>query len=250
MTAISAIGFDLFDTLITVRPIDPDAALDRLMECVAAEGFSVPRERFGTEYRDAVRRRVDASLVDGRETHNRYWIGDALAGCGVNVSPHDPRVEGVVNRYFTTFDPYIELLPGTRELLASLRGRYRIGLLSNFTDGPAGRAILERFELMPFFDAVLISGEVGYRKPHPTVFERLLAELEVAPEELLFIGDNVSDDIAGARKVGIRPVWTSYVFQLKGRFSRRLSDEAPARPPDGTLEIRNWDDLRALLGDG
>jgi len=47
---------------------------------------------------------------------------------------------------------------------------------------------------------------VGLRKPHPAIFERVLDELGVAPEDALFVGDRLFEDIRGAAELGMTTV--------------------------------------------
>jgi putative hydrolase of the HAD superfamily len=56
------------------------------------------------------------------------------------------------------------------------------------------------------FEAVVTSARVGYRKPHPAIFEAALRLGTGAPEETLMVGDNPRADIEGGRAVGLRPV--------------------------------------------
>ena len=56
-------------------------------------------------------------------------------------------------------------------------------------------------------DALAISDAIGFRKPRAEIFEAVLAELSVAPEETLHVGDSLSADIGGAAPLGIRTAW-------------------------------------------
>jgi FMN phosphatase YigB (HAD superfamily) len=55
-------------------------------------------------------------------------------------------------------------------------------------------------------DAIVLSSEVGKRKPHPAIFERALSELDVRSDEALFVGDRLDADVFGAARVGMRTV--------------------------------------------
>jgi FMN phosphatase YigB (HAD superfamily) len=68
--------------------------------------------------------------------------------------------------------------------------------------------VLAREGLLGRFQTVQISAEVGFRKPHPRIFEAALQELKLKGEEVLFVGDHPVDDILGARKMGM---WTARV---------------------------------------
>jgi putative hydrolase of the HAD superfamily len=139
------------------------------------------------------------------------------------------------------------LIPGATEMLETLKGAYRLGLLSNFTHPPAIREIIDSLGLTPRFDAVLISGELGYRKPHPLVFQQLLRELEVRKEQILYVGDDPEPDIAGARQAGIRPVWFTYVRDKRVPSSPGIAGMASQDPEGDVTRISDWADLLSLL---
>jgi HAD superfamily hydrolase (TIGR01549 family) len=65
---------------------------------------------------------------------------------------------------------------------------------------------LRSFRLAPFFQATLFSSEIGHRKPHPEIFHRALKALSLGPEEVIFVGDRMREDVLGPQQLGIRAV--------------------------------------------
>ena len=65
---------------------------------------------------------------------------------------------------------------------------------------------LQNFGLAPFFRTTLFSSEIGRRKPHPEIFNRALKALSLGPEEVIFVGDRMREDVLGPQKLGIRAV--------------------------------------------
>jgi putative hydrolase of the HAD superfamily len=248
MQTIRAIGFDLFNTLITVDPDTMKAAHAMLIASLRESGLSLEEEGFRSAYREAAVRFMEDARKSGRETHNRFWISEALQNLGHALSPEDLRITAAVERYFSAFYPRIHLIPGTLETLGRLRHRYRLGLLSNFTHGPAAWKILTQTGLPQFFDVILISGELGYRKPSPNLFQKLSAELSTQCDGVLYVGDDPEADIHGARGAGLQPVWTTYARDHQ-------VSHAPLTPipedPELTSKvprISDWEDLFKILG--
>jgi putative hydrolase of the HAD superfamily len=61
-------------------------------------------------------------------------------------------------------------------------------------------------ELAEWADSLVISSEVGYRKPHPSFFHAACARLGLPPEKVLCVGDDVENDVRGAINAGLRGV--------------------------------------------
>ena len=97
------------------------------------------------------------------------------------------------------FELYDDALP----TLDALRARgLKLGLLSNTSRDLADFVAHHGIEV----DAVLTSHVHGKTKPHETIFRALLAQLDVAAEDAVMIGDQLEDDVLGARAVGMRAI--------------------------------------------
>jgi 2-haloalkanoic acid dehalogenase type II len=125
------------------------------------------------------------------------------------------------------------LYPEVRDVLAELRGRVRLGVLSD-ADREFLEANLRRHRLR--FDAVVTSEEVGAYKPHVSLFRAVCSRLGVSPKDAVYVGDSPWADIEGARHAGLRAVW------LNRHGIAWPEDIAP--PP---AVIRSLDELPALL---
>lgn len=101
----------------------------------------------------------------------------------------------------------LELYPGVREALRSLRDEVPIGLV---TDGDVAiqRAKLRLLALDDAFDVVVLSDELGRerRKPHPAPFMAALAALGAQPRDVLHVGDRPDKDVRGAAAAGMRAI--------------------------------------------
>ena len=61
--------------------------------------------------------------------------------------------------------------------------------------------------LLDYFDPIIISSTHGYRKPDRRMFERMLIKMNLAPSEVIFIGNDMYRDIFGANRLGIKTVF-------------------------------------------
>src|SRR5258706_2846774 len=90
----------------------------------------------------------------------------------------------------------------TVSILARLRGRYRIALLSN-VNIMHWEHIIETHDFFQWFDHPVASWEVGSRKPDPDIYLKTLHIAGVAPQKAIFI-DDVEAHVLAARSLGIR----------------------------------------------
>ncbi|MGA2285186.1 MAG: HAD family hydrolase [Dehalococcoidia bacterium] len=113
--------------------------------------------------------------------------------------------------------------PDTVEALRALKQRgLRVGVVSNtYQSSRSLASSLRRFGLLRNIDALVVSSEVGWGKPHPAIFEEALRRLDVQPEETMFIGDTVLADIQGAQAIGMKAVLT---------WEYRQEDPGDAKP--------------------
>jgi HAD superfamily hydrolase (TIGR01549 family) len=92
-------------------------------------------------------------------------------------------------------------------LLDELRGRYRLALFSNFDHGPPILERLTRDGLAAWLDPIVISADIGWRKPGAEAFRIALDKVGEAPDNILFVGDTFGDDVVGARAAGLDVAW-------------------------------------------
>lgn len=100
----------------------------------------------------------------------------------------------------------LRLYPGVLSLLADLRERYRLGILTN---GPSDMQWekLRSLGLSSAVDAIVVAGDLGIFKPDPRPFRQLLDDLEAAAVDSLFVGDSFDHDIVGAHGAGMQTAW-------------------------------------------
>jgi len=100
----------------------------------------------------------------------------------------------------------LELYPGVRAVLDALAPSYRLAAVSD------GQAVWARPELyfvglLELFDPFIISSDLGFRKPDRRIYETALARLDLWPEEVIFIGNDLYRDIWGPHQLGMKTVF-------------------------------------------
>jgi HAD superfamily hydrolase (TIGR01549 family) len=119
----------------------------------------------------------------------------------------DPQV--LAEAFLIGMGQHGELYPGAREVLAALADRadLALGLVTNGL-AEVQRARIARLELDAYFDAVVVSSEVGVAKPAPAIFDVAFAQLADPPRaSAVMVGDSLTSDLRGGRAAGIATCW-------------------------------------------
>jgi YjjG family noncanonical pyrimidine nucleotidase len=91
---------------------------------------------------------------------------------------------------------------GAEQLLSNIKEKYQLGIITNGIS-ESQRTRLKAGNIHELFQSVVISDEVGMRKPQKGIFEIALKELQVSNKEVLFVGDSLQDDYYGSMNSGI-----------------------------------------------
>jgi putative hydrolase of the HAD superfamily len=93
-----------------------------------------------------------------------------------------------------------------RPTLLALRQRgIKLGIISNWDERL--RPLLGKLGLSEFFEAIIISHEVGHLKPAKEIFLAAVRELGFAPGAILHVGDSFAEDVQGAEAAGMKGSW-------------------------------------------
>ncbi|MBI4768732.1 MAG: HAD family hydrolase [Deltaproteobacteria bacterium] len=103
-----------------------------------------------------------------------------------------------------------EKAEGTLEILT--RQNISLALMTN-GEAKKQRNKVQRFNLERFFKSILIEGEMGFGKPEEAVYKRAMMELDLGPDEVWAVGDNLEFDVSGPQKLGIFGVWNDFSRQ-------------------------------------
>jgi len=239
---VRAILFDYGDTLVTHhRPVEAlQRAYEEIAERLAAAlHLAVPS---AADLLIAVHDRVDGAVAAHQQSGALEEIDiveeHRAAYRDLGLHPADELVEQLMGveqqawwRGATVGDDVVATLTVLR------RAGLRVGLISNAAYlSPSMHGQLAHLGLARLLDSATFSGEVGWRKPSPAIFERALRDLGAGPQSTIMVGDSVATDIAGARAAGLRTV----------RLREHVDD--PASGPAADAVIDRLLDLPGLLG--
>jgi HAD superfamily hydrolase (TIGR01509 family) len=140
------------------------------------------------------------------EPHFSVRISQTLQRFGYDFRVDDPVVVDAAEAFCNEFMRYMRVDDDAIQVLKKLRGRYKLGMISNFALPECVPRILEKYGLKGLFEVVIVSGSINKRKPSPEIFERALKCLGVSASRAVFVGDMPALDVKGARNVGMRSV--------------------------------------------
>jgi putative hydrolase of the HAD superfamily len=213
---IRAVSFDVGGTLI-----EPWPSVGHVYAEVAAEfGFR------GISPEELTARFFQAWREKGSFDYSRvHW--SALVDCTFEGLLPRPAPAGFFPALYERFSSpevwrlYDDALPVLSELA---QRRLKLAVISNWDERL--RPLLENLKISRFFDVTIVSHDAGFQKPAPEIFSAALEALQLAPFEVLHIGDSVVEDFQGAISAG-----------MKGLLLRR------GKKPTGLHEIGSLVDL-------
>ena len=248
--ALRAILFDLFDTLV-------DLHMDRL-PAVEIAGRRFP-STLGALHRAAgawsgatLEEFATALRASDAELHKIHWaVGRELPTllrfevfCGAFGITAAEAPEVLTRTHMAGLRAQMRVPPHHAGVLERLRARFALGLVSNFSHSPTALDVLRDAGLEQQLDAIAISDQVGIRKPRPEIFQAALAQLDLAPDQVVHVGDDLVADVGGAAELGMRTVW---ITRCKAEPDALLAAHSGARPTHriaDLAELPKWLDAQ------
>lgn len=196
----------VFDWYATLGAPAPDDWWNKMFSLIESAGGVIPESAVGgwaTPVLEHVEASVNEAAYRSYEDAQLRMLFDA---CGLSQDAQDELAPAVMElREIES----IAVFPDVIELLTELRAAgITLALCSNWSWDLARH--LDFNEITRYFDIVICSAIVGYRKPHPGIFESLLTQLgtlhpDLDRSRIAFVGDDWSADVEGASSTGLTP---------------------------------------------
>ena len=229
MTALQSVLFDVDDTLFSTTAFALRARRNAVRAMIGM-GLELDEEE--------VLRELDEVVVEFSSNYDHHFdkLLQRLRPPGLErINPALVVAAGVVAYHDTKFqelEPYPDVLP----LLTALRGAgIQTGVITHgWTTKQAEKLV--RLGLLSAFDpsAIFISDQIGISKPNPKLYAQVLRLLGRRAEEVMYVGDNPTHDIAPPNSLGMLTVWAR-------RGARK-------ELPEGIAPNHVVDDFGELLG--
>jgi putative hydrolase of the HAD superfamily len=223
---IKAITIDFGGTLAS-GDLDKDYFLNELLKYIRSLGFK------GTVAQlKRARNKMFAKLMKVRRLNRELRLEDLYQGMlfQIGLHPNYEVIENIHQLYMQSFNT--DLLPHTDTVLQKLYKNYRLAVISNAMSNIPRHAI-DKFGLGRYFQAIVISRDLGVRKPDLEIFKFTLNKLGVENYEAMHVGDSLEEDVQGAKNAGMKTIWI------------RNANQEVTVPPD--YAIRSLRELTFLL---
>jgi FMN hydrolase / 5-amino-6-(5-phospho-D-ribitylamino)uracil phosphatase len=194
---IRAITLDLDDTLWPVWPAIQRA--EQVVHVWLAEQAPATAAAFDTQALRALREQVGREHPE--QGHDFSWLRRRSLALALERSGEDPALAEPAFELFFEQRQRVDLFPEVSAALPALARRYPLLALTN------GNADLGRIGLAQHFVGSLSAREHGLGKPHAAFFHAGCAQLGLAPDQVLHVGDDWALDIEGAHAAGLPSVW-------------------------------------------
>ncbi len=216
MKKYSTVFFDLFDTLVMFEPsLLPEITVNgKTWNTTAQDVFSKLGSRFADikfgdfciSFLESHKEIMELRKKDLREYPNSKRFEILLEKIGVKKDEN--LINNLVSSHMDSLCAAMVYPEKHADILSYLKDKgYRLCVVSNFDHTPTAKKLFERFGISEFFEQMVVSEEVGWRKPHPKIFEVALDRMNETPSRAIFIGDNPQADVAGSSECGMDSVW-------------------------------------------
>lgn len=195
--------FDLYGTLIDIRTDE----YDPWVYATLSQYLSYLDVRIGP---DELKNRffgwVEALMKQSPERHPEVDVFEVFRNIMTafgSTRPSRQRIVNVAMLFRSLTRRQFGIFPGVSETLGRLKQRYRLGLVSD-AQWVFSEPEMEITGVRMFFETRLLSSKLGFKKPDARIFVKAMDALKVRPEHAVYIGDNPSKDLVGARNSGMK----------------------------------------------
>ena len=206
MLPIEAIFFDLDDTLLNTAKAQENAICE--FKNFYNEFKNVNNLEFVKKWDEITEETYDRYLNDEFtfEQMRIERMKKIFSNYGIIIADEDAKER--FETYLKIYKKNWILFEDAKQLLDSLNGKYKLGIISN-GDSAQQREKIEFTGLNKYFSNVVISSEVGYSKPEKEIFEIACKNFNLDFENCIMIGDKYKVDVDGSKKAGMRAIWAN-----------------------------------------
>ncbi len=211
--------FDWAWTLADLVDEDDRRPFRRMFEFLRNKDVVVPD--FDSAY-DLYRTLFYKMIEESRKNHREACFADVLhlliLHYAIDIAGKTTERE-ILEIYYEEVYSVRRLFPDVMPTLEGLKAAgIPMGVISNTTNpGFIKRLEQECSGVNPYFAFSIFSSEMPFRKPHPSIFEAAVGFLGLEAKDILYVGDQLRNDVAGAQNAGMQAAWINRKGQTRGQ---------------------------------
>jgi len=212
---IEIISLDLFSTLVFVdrRTFNSREVLKNAIMNSSAFKYDLVSELSVDRLVDLYHSFLKEEMFNyekEEEFNNEELLKKAFSEMDSNFNDNLIRVvKEIILNYFNELMFYLHPFPKLHETLDYLKSKnYRLIMVSNHSYPQHGWTVLTRYNMVDYFDKIVFSGDIGFKKPSKKIFSYALTDFSYSSKEkIVHIGDDFKADVEGALNFGIEAIW-------------------------------------------
>jgi HAD superfamily hydrolase (TIGR01549 family) len=236
--------FDLYDTLIITGEKTASGWISEFYTCLREHGLSISKEEFTDRCHGFFSSAEPVRLNDGLTVYERR-IKALCTGLGIEIDADGIRRTAMKTINAANNNCYAD--PECHPVLGKLYRSKTLAIITNYDHSPYIKTVLCKLDLEKYFKAVIVSEEAGIKKPDPGIFRLALKKTGLEPEEVIYVGDSVADDVVGAISAGITPVLIKRAALEEDSLSPVFRDDFQAAQSPQTQSYKVIKKLSELL---
>ena len=228
---VKGLLFDVHGTLIDKGGMEAvERGRAKVVAFLNANGISLSNEAYKEVWiANLKKHRKDYEQLN--EVSFYGWYKGILNDLGIS-EPNEAWIDQLNEEWMHGFIETTTEIQPAKQVLSELKPLYRLSVISNSL-GRNTEVDLVRTGLRDFFDVLIVSSDIGKRKPHPRIFQAALDAMGLKAEEAIMVGDNLQEDIVGAKNAGMKTVYVPQEDSLKmiAELGKTLSESEIKQDP-------------------
>jgi len=203
--------FDVYKTLIDIKTDENDIrAYEALSKWLSKRGVEASAGQLRRDFKGFVKEDICLS----KEKYPDVEIGGIFSRiirkyAGREAGNNKKLIEETAAMFRALTTRRLSIYPDSITVLKRLQKKVKLAIISN-----AQRLFtmqeLAKFGLLKYFSCVLFSSDIKVCKPSPKIFLRALKSMKISPRNAVYVGDDLFNDVEGAKNVGIRAIWIDH----------------------------------------
>jgi len=205
--------FDLGSTLIFNQhnnqwsKLRPRMVADLVVE-LKAQGLAFDDDQFAAAFIHNIEDFDQQRQTHFKEITTEYILRVTFQEFNIQANHLDlPRALAAL---FSFSESQWQPMPHVHPTLRRLQERgLKLAIVSNAADNANVQRLIDNAHLRSYFDPIIVSANVGVRKPNPRIFEPVLKAWNVPANDVVVIGDTLGADILGAKNANMKSIWVT-----------------------------------------